>query len=391
MIYSDFFTKILENIKKEGIYREFTNISRICGNFPKALNNQNGQEIINWCSNDYLSLGQNPITIEKINKCLKKSGIGSGGTRNISGTSNEIIRLEQELSHLHNKKSALIFTSGYIANESSITALAKIIPNLVIFSDEQNHASIISGIKNSGLKKHIFRHNDIDHLEKLLQNYDINHPKLIIFESIYSMSGDIGKIPEICQLSEKYHAMTMLDEVHAVGIYGKNGAGKANQLKLDHKIDIIQGTLAKGFGVIGGYIASENDVIDAIRSIASPFIFTTAIPPIIAEAAISNINIIRNNPNFITHFHNNVEKTKNILRQYDIKINSQSHILPLVIGNAEKTKRISKLLLEEYNIYLQNISYPTVPKGQDILRIVPNRLHDEKMIYHLAKSLQKTL
>jgi 5-aminolevulinate synthase len=391
MIYSDFFTKILKNIKKEGIYREFTNISRICGNFPKARNNQNGQEVINWCSNDYLSLGQNPITIEKVNNCLKKSGIGSGGTRNISGTSNEIVRLEEELSHLHDKESSLIFTSGYIANESTIAALAKIIPNLIIFSDEQNHASIISGIKHSGLKKHIFRHNDMDHLEELLQNHDINHPKLIIFESIYSMSGNIGKIPEICHLARKYHAMTMLDEVHAVGIYGKNGSGKANQLKLDHKIDIIQGTLAKGFGVIGGYIASDNDVINAIRSIASPFIFTTAIPPIIAEAAISNINIIRNNPNFITQFHDNITKSKNILQKYNIKINSQSHILPLMIGDAEKAKKISKSLLEKYNIYLQNISYPTVPKGQDILRIVPNRLHDEKMMHHLAQSLQKIL
>jgi 5-aminolevulinate synthase len=392
MIYSDFFTKILKNIKANDTYREFSNISRICGKFPKAINNNNNKEITIWCSNDYLSLGQNQITIENAIDSLKKFGLGSGGTRNISGNSAPIVNLEEELANLHNKDNALLFTSGYIANEATITALAKIIPNLIIFSDEENHSSIISGIKNSGLTKHIFRHNDINHLEELLQKYSINRPKLIIFESVYSMSGDFGKIQEICQLAEKYHSMTMLDEVHSVAIYGNDGAGRASQLNLDSKIDIIQGTLAKGFGVIGGYIASDNEVVDAIRSIASSFIFTTAIPPLIARAAFDNICTVKNNHNLAIKFHNNVVKTKKILEQYHIPIkNSDSHIIPLIIGDANKVKKLHQILLDEYDIYLQNISYPTVKMGQDMLRITPNIMHNDEMIYHLAKSLNKIL
>ncbi|MDA7705235.1 5-aminolevulinate synthase [Rickettsiales bacterium] len=392
MIYSDFFARILKNAKKNGIYREFNNISRICGKFPKAINNKNNKEITIWCSNDYLSLGQNQMTINNAINSLNNFGLGSGGTRNISGNSSEIVQLEKDLSNLHDKDSSLLFTSGYIANEATISSLAKIIPNLIIFSDEENHASIIAGIKNSGLKKYVFRHNDINHLEELLKEHDIGHPKLIIFESVYSMSGDFGKINEICQLAKEYHAMTMLDEVHAVALYGKNGAGRASQLRLDCDIDIIQGTLAKGFGVIGGYISSDNDVIDAIRSVAPPFIFTTAMPPVIARASSDNIYMVRNNPDLMKDFHDNVSKTKRILEEYGVAIKeSESHIIPLIIGDAQRAKDISCILLEEYNIYLQNISYPTVKEGEDMLRITPNRLHNEEMIYDLAKSLKNIL
>ena len=392
MIYSDFFTKILSNARQDKTYRHFTNFSRICGKFPKAINNKNGQEVTIWCSNDYLSLGQNIHTIDKAILSLKKFGIGSGGTRNISGTSGEIVNLEKKLAKLHDKHSSLVFTSGYVANEATITAISKIIPNLIIFSDEENHASIISGIKNSRLEKHVFRHNDVDHLEELLTQFDTNQPKLIIFESVYSMSGDFGKINEICSLAKKYHAMTMLDEVHAVAIYGKNGSGRANEVGAHNEVDIIQGTLGKGFGVFGGYISSDEKIIDAIRLTASPFIFTTSLPPVLANASLENIMFLENNPSFITDFHQVVKKTKNILKEHNIDIaDNASHIIQLVIGDPQKTKDIYQILLGDYNIYLQNIGYPTVKKGRDMFRITPNRLHSEEMIYHLAKSLKKVL
>lgn len=392
MIYNDFFSKILIEAEQNNRYRKFTNISRICGQFPQAVNNNNGHKITIWCSNDYLSLGQNEDSINNAKILIEKTGIGAGGTRNISGTSKEIVKLEDKIAKLHKKESSLVFTSGYIANEATINTLSKIIPNLIIFSDEENHASIIAGIKNSQLKKHVFRHNDAEHLEELLNKYDIDQPKIIIFESVYSMSGDFGKINEISNLAKKYNAMTMLDEVHAVAIYGQNGAGRANQIKEDNKIDIIQGTLGKGFGVVGGYIAANKQIIEAIRLTASSFIFTTAMPPIIAQCAFDNISFLEQNPNLINDFQDNVTKTKTILKEHNINISqSDSHIIPLIIGNAEKTKYIYQTLLEDFHIYLQNIDYPTVKLGSEMLRITPNILHNEEMIYHLAKSLQKVI
>lgn len=391
MIYKDIFKKTVKNLKEEAIYRDFTNISRIAGQFPKAINVSNGQEIINWCSNDYLCLGQNSGTIDNAINIIKKSGIGSGGTRNISGTSKEIVELEKTLSDLHQKEASLAFNSGYIANESTIATLAKIIPNLVIFSDAQNHSSIISGVKNSGSEKYIFQHNNIDHLEELLQKFDLNQPKLIIFESVYSMSGDFGNIEKIVNLAKKYHALTFLDEVHAVGIYG-NGAGRAMELGLSDKIDIIQGTLGKAFGVIGGYISANREIIASIKSLASSFIFTTSMPPLIASCALYNISYIQKNKQLVTEFKERVAKTKFILKKHNIPIqDSDSHIIPLIIGDQKKTKAIYQELLEKYHIYLQNISYPTVKYGGDMLRIAPSRLHTDAMIDHLAKSLQKIL
>ncbi len=387
-----YFKQTTNRLKEENRYREFLDISRLCGEFPYAINNQNGKKIVVWCSNDYLAMGQNEIAINSAISALKCYGVGSGGTRNISGTSHILIELEKEVAKLHNKEAALTFVSGYVANDATIQTLVKIIPNLVIFSDEKNHASIISGIKNSGAEKRIFRHNDENHLEEMLKEYSLNQPKIIIFESVYSMDGDFGKVAEIINLAKKYQALTYVDEVHGVGLYGASGGGLCQELGLSDEIDIIQGTFAKAFGAIGGYIAAKSDVVDAIRSVASGFIFTTAIAPVIAAATLENIIHLQKSDLERKLMKENVLKLKNLLKEAGIKIaQNQSHIISVKIGDAKKAKEISKILLNEFNIYVQHINYPTVSKGDERLRITTTPLHSDKMISDLVDALKKAI
>lgn len=392
MNYLEFFTNSVNKLIEEDRFREFVDISRICSEFPHAINNKNGKKITVWCSNDYLGMGQNSSTIDEAIKVLKSTGIGSGGTRNISGNNHEIIKLEKKLAQIHHKEKALTFTSGYVANDASIQTLAKIIPNLVIFSDKKNHASIITGIRNSKAEKHIFRHNDMVHLEELLAQYEKSHPKIIICESVYSMDGDFGEIAKIINLAKNYQALTYVDEVHAVGLYGNNGGGVCQKLGLEDEIDIIQGTLGKAFGVIGGYIAAKSEIIEAIRLNASGFIFSTSLPPVIASAACSNVSYLQNSESERKKLHENVAKLKAALSEAKIEIlKNESHIISVRIGNATKAKMISKRLLEEFNIYVQHINYPTVAKGDERLRITITPLHSDKMIIDLVTALRQII
>ncbi len=383
------FQQAITQLKNENRYREFVDISRICGEFPCAINNQNGQKIVVWCSNDYLGMGQNQTAIEEATKALRCFGIGSGGTRNISGTNFSITALEKKLAQLHQKEAALTFVSGFVANDATIQALAKIIPDLVIFSDQNNHASIIAGIRNSNAQKQVFRHNDMLHLEELLQKFSKDQPKIIIFESVYSMDGDFGKIAEICALAKKYGALTLVDEVHGVGIYGATGAGLCEQLELLDQVDIIQGTFAKAFGTIGGYITAKSEIIDAIRGTAAGFIFTTALPPVIAAATLSNISHLQKSSIEREKMQQNVLRLKNELKKIGAEIvANNSHIVSVKIGDALKAKRLSERLLKEFNIYVQHINYPTVAKGDERLRITATPLHSEEMILDLVKALK---
>lgn len=384
----EYFTKYLDQIKKDNLYRDFTNISRICGEFPYAINQDNGHKIIVWCSNDYLGMGQNKQSIERAIQAIEDYGLGAGGTRNISGSSSALFDLEKEVANLHQKEAALTFSSGYVANDSAIQTLVKIVPNLVIFSDKKNHASIISGIRNSGAKKHVFKHNDISDLESLLKMYDLNQPKLIIFESVYSMDGDFGDVAQINKLAKKYNAMTYIDEVHGVGIYGNSGGGITEELGLASQIDIIQGTFAKAYGLVGGYIAAKNEIIDAIRSLASGFIFTTAIPPSVAKSAQFNIKYLRNSFKEKEKLWKNVKLVKDGIKSSGIEITqNNSHIISVKVGDEAKAKMLSKRLLNEFDIYVQNISYPTVDIGDSRLRITPNPFHTQEMVDSLVKAL----
>lgn len=388
----NYFKNTIERLKSENRYREFLNLSRICGEFPNATNKASGEKIVVWCSNDYLGMGQNPQAIEEAIRTLKECGIGAGGTRNISGTSANIVELEKTLANLHGKEAALAFISGYVSNDATIQALSTIIPELTIFSDEKNHASIISGIRNSRADKHVFRHNDMEHLEELLVVAGKEKPKLIIFESVYSMDGDFGKVREIAALAKKYNALTYIDEVHGVGLYGKTGAGLCEQLEIADKIDIIQGTLAKAFGAVGGYIAAKKEIIDAIRLVASGFIFTTALPPAIAAASNFNVKYLQENDLVRQKLHQNVARLKERLQQVGIKIiENQSHIIAIRIGDAAKAREISKRLLEEFRIYIQHINFPTVDRGDERLRITVTPFHSEVMMDELVKALKTTL
>ena len=365
-------------------------ISRICGEFPYAINHQNNQKIVVWCSNDYVGAGQNDEAIKKAKEALDQYGVGAGGTRNISGNSHILVELEKEIADLHKKEAALSFVSGYVANDATIQALAKILPDLVIFSDQKNHASIITGIRNSKAQKEIFRHNDCSHLEELLQKYPKNQPKLIIFEAVYSMDGDFGEIKKFIDLAQKYGALTFVDEVHAVGLYGKSGAGLSEELGLSDQIDIIQGTCAKAFGTIGGYIAAKKEIVDAIRSVASGFIFTTALPPVIAAATIANIKKAKSDDSSRKKLHENVRLLKSKIADSSIRIvENKSHIISVIVGDAAKARAFSKRLLDEFNIYVQHINYPTVAKGDERLRITITPFHSEKMIDELVSALKK--
>ena len=392
MNYESFFKSKIDDLKSEGRYRVFADLARKKGNFPNAtfFNEGNKKNVIVWCSNDYLGMGQNSKVISAMELALEECGAGAGGTRNISGTNHYHVLLEEELSEWHRKEAALLFTSGYISNEATISTLAKLLPGCVIFSDQNNHASMIAGVSSSGCEKKIFRHNDVEHLESLLKTVDVNIPKLIAFESVYSMDGDIAPIKEFCDLADKYNAMTYLDEVHAVGLYGKKGSGIAEREGLTNRIDVIEGTLGKAVGVMGGYIASTKTIIDVVRSYAAPFIFTTSMSPVLAAGALASIKFLKENDQLRILHQKIAQKLKSRLVQSGLPImQSNTHIVPLIIGNAKCCKRASDMLLVDYGIYVQPINYPTVPRGTERLRFTPTPLHSDAMIDNLVDALKR--
>ena len=388
--YKQIFKESLEKLKKDGNYRIFADLEKIAGNFPQALNYKENSvsEVTVWCSNDYLGMSQKEVVIKNMIEAVKKVGAGSGGTRNISGTNHYHVLLERELCYLHQKESALLFNSGYLANQATLSTLGKKLPDCVFFSDEKNHASMIQGMKNSGAKKVIFEHNNLTDLEKKLQ-LNKSKSKVIVFESVYSMDGNFSHIKEICDLADKYNALTFLDEVHAVGIYGKRGAGVAEEKGVMDRIDIVQGTLAKAFGVIGGYITGNRDLIDFIRSFASGFIFTTSLPPCIAAGAYASIRHLKFSDEERKKMFYIVNKLKSSLTKNEIPfIDYGSHIVPVIIGDPKLCKKASNILLDDYKIYVQPINYPTVPKGTERLRITASPNHTEKMVKDLANALK---
>ena len=391
MNYDDFFKNSLKTLKNEGNYRVFADLEKISSNFPRALNYQDDEvkEVIVWCSNDYLGMSKNPIIIDSMIDAIRKVGAGSGGTRNISGTNHYHVLLERELCYLHQKESALLFNSGYLANLTTLSTIGKKLPDCVFFSDENNHASMIQGMKSSGSKKVIFKHNDLDDLEKKILINQKHKSKVIAFESIYSMDGDFAPISKISEIAKKYNCLTYLDEVHAVGIYGKRGAGLAEKEGVVRNIDIIQGTLAKAFGVIGGYITGNKNLIDFVRSFASGFIFTTSIPPCIASGAYSAIRHLKFSDDERKKLFNVVNETKFFLNKYKIPfLDYNSHIIPVIIGDPKLCREASNILLHDYNIYVQPINYPTVPSGTERLRITASPFHTREMIRDLANALK---
>jgi len=392
MKYSAFFKKELKKLKDEGLYRSFREIDRPIKKFPKAdeFKNNKERDVEVWCSNDYLNMSQHPEVVNETVKTLLEIGTGSGGTRNISGTSSFHTSLEKKLANLHNKENALLFSSAYTANQSTLWTLGKKIKNLEIFSDELNHASLIQGIKNSGASCHIFQHNDVDHLESLLQTTDPNHPKLIVFESLYSMEGIRSPIIKIVEIAKKYNAMTYLDEVHSVGLYGEKGKGIAVEMKVDQDIDIINGTLAKAFGQMGGYIAASNEIIDYIRSFSPGFIFTTSICPSIAAGANKAIEIVSLAEQLRIKIHDNASTMRQLLESIAIPyIDTNSHIIAVMINDPFLCKKVSEKLIEDHGIYAQPIFYPTVPKGLERLRITVTPKHRKEHIENMVKCLDK--
>ena len=392
MKYSAFFKKELKKLKDEGLYRSFREIDRPIKKFPKAdeFKNNKERDVEVWCSNDYLNMSQHPEVVNETVKTLLEIGTGSGGTRNISGTSSFHTSLEKKLANLHNKENALLFSSAYTANQSTLWTLGKKIKNLEIFSDELNHASLIQGIKNSGASCHIFQHNDVDHLESLLQTTDPNHPKLIVFESLYSMEGIRSPIIKIVEIAKKYNAMTYLDEVHSVGLYGEKGKGIAVEMKVDQDIDIINGTLAKAFGQMGGYIAASKEIIDYIRSFSPGFIFTTSICPSIAAGANKAIEIVSLADQLRIKIHDNASTMRQLLESIAIPyIDTNSHIIAVMINDPFLCKKVSEKLIEDHGIYAQPIFYPTVPKGLERLRITVTPKHRKEHIENMVKCLDK--
>ncbi len=388
--YIQHFKKSLAELKSQGNYRVFADLEKLAGNFPQALNYKDNSvsEVTVWCSNDYLGMSQNKIVLESMANALNKVGAGSGGTRNISGTNHYHVLLERELCYLHQKESALLFNSGYLANQATLSTLGKKLPDCVFFSDEKNHASMIQGMKNSPAKKIIFKHNDINDLEKNLKKFSKSKSKIIVFESVYSMDGDFSPITEICKLAKKYNALTFLDEVHAVGIYGSRGAGVAERDGMMDQIDIIQGTLAKAFGVIGGYITGKKETVDFIRSFSSGFIFTTSLPPCIAAGAYASIRHLKFSSSERENLFKIVKDLKNSLKKNNIPfIDNDSHIIPVVIGDPILCKKASQVLLDDFQVYVQPINYPTVPRGKERLRITASPQHSPKMIKKLVAAL----
>lgn len=390
MNYQEIFSNNIKKIKNDGRYRVFRAVHKNINSFPITQNNN----IQVWCSNDYLGMSVHPEVIKALCSVANTRGVGSGGTRNISGTSPEIIKLEQDIAKFHNKEAGLVFTSGYVSNLATISSIVSIIPNIIIFSDAKNHASIISGIRHNRGTKHIFSHNNTDELESLIKQYPESQPKLIIFEGVYSMDGSVPNIIKIVEIAKKYNALTYIDEVHAVGLYGKNGTGMANHLGIADQIDIIEGTFAKSFGVIGGYITASKEICDAVRLNGSSFIFTTSLPPAICSAISKSIEIISSSEGDDLrkrHF-NVVSKVKSAFIDRNIEfIQNQeinTHIIPVMIRDAKKAEAISTKLMQEYGIYAQHINYPTVSMGEERIRITVSPYHTEEMVEYLANSME---
>jgi 5-aminolevulinate synthase len=391
MDYRGIFEDAVDTLRQEKRYRVFADIERIAGRFPTAVYRDeadNAREITIWCSNDYLGMGQHPKVIAAMQETAEKLGVGAGGTRNISGTNRPLVELERSLADLHRKEASLVFTSGFVSNEAAISTIGRLMPDCLILSDQLNHASMIQGVRQSGMEKKIFRHNDTAHLRELLVAAGRGRPKLICFESVYSMDGDVAPIKEICDLAEEYGALTYIDEVHAVGLYGPRGGGIAERDGLMERIDIVEGTLAKGFGTMGGYIAANRSIVDAVRSYAPEFIFTTALPPALCAAARASIEHLKVSQQERHSHSRQAQRTKDVLTAAGLPVMATStHIVPLIVGDARLCKAASDMLLGKHNIYIQPINYPTVPKGTERLRITPTPLHTDAMIDALARAL----
>lgn len=388
--YEKHFTGCLDALRKEKRYRFFKELGRHCGEFPQAGLHNSGPErdISIWCSNDYLGMGQHPKVLQAMHAALETFGAGAGGTRNISGNHRLIVALEHELADLHHKEAGLVFSSGYVANETALQTLGQLLPNVMIYSDSHNHASMIEGIKHSRAEKRVFRHNDLEDLENQLRATDPARPKLIVFESLYSMDGDFAPLREMVYLAKKYNALTFIDETHAVALYGTRGGGVVERDGLLDEVDIIQGGLGKGFGVVGGFITGSKEIIDVVRSYGAGFIFTTALPPTVAAGALASIRHLKGSSTERTELFKRVEKVRARLLAANLPVkHTDSQILPLMVGDSALCQRTSDMLLDNYDIYIQPINYPTVPRGTERLRITPSPLHTDAMIEHLADSL----
>jgi 5-aminolevulinate synthase len=390
MNYSAFFDRALRQLHDEHRYRVFADLERIAGKFPHAIwrSSEGPREVVIWCSNDYLGMAQHPKVVEAMVETAARMGTGAGGTRNIAGTNHPLIELERELADLHGKEAALVFTSGYVSNEAGISTIAKLLPGCMLFSDSLNHNSMIEGVRRSGCDKQVWHHNDLVHLEELLWAAAPNRPKLILCESLYSMDGDVAPLHRICDLAERYRALTYVDEVHAVGMYGPRGGGIAERDGAMGRIDILEGTLAKAFGCLGGYIAANANLVDAVRSYAPGFIFTTALPPAICAAATAAIRHLKTSQWERDRHQDRAARLKWVLHAARLPVMpSDTHIVPVHVGDPEKCKMASDLLLSDHDIYIQPINYPTVPRGLERLRITPSPYHDDGLINRLADAL----
>ena len=391
MDYERFFSDRLAGLRNDGRYRVFADLERHAGDFPRASHHASGrvEDVTVWCSNDYLGMGQHPGVVAAMHEALDKVGAGAGGTRNISGTSHYHVLLEEELADLHRTEASLLFTSGYVANEATLGTLGQTLPGCVIVSDADNHASMIAGIRYSRAEKKIFRHNDVEHLDRLLGECDPDAPKIVAFESLYSMDGDFAPIAEICDVAERHGAMTYLDEVHAVGLYGERGAGVAERDGVMDRVDIVQGTLAKAFGVVGGYIAGSAAMVDFIRSHASGFIFTSSLPPAIAAGARASIRHVKSADTLRERHQERARALKVRLQEARLPLMpSPSHIVPVFVGDPVRCKQVTDALMDRHGIYVQPINYPTVPKGTERLRLTPTPLHDDAAMDRLVAALQ---